>query len=230
MQEGVKPLGLHTRHTIMKILALSDRVLEHIYSPQIRQHYGDVDLVIGCGDLPYYYLEHVVSTLDKPTLYIHGNHDAGVQYTSDGRTLTSPAGCDSLEDRILYIDGLLVMGLGGSIRYKPGAQHQYTEAQMRTRLIRMLPTLLFNRLRHGRFVDILVTHSSPYRIHDKTDRAHIGFKTFLTLMSIFKPRYLLHGHSHVWRNTDTTQTYYRNTNVLNVFPSRLVELDSQENR
>ena len=36
----------------MKILALSDRVVERVYSSNIIQNYGDVDLVLGCGDLP----------------------------------------------------------------------------------------------------------------------------------------------------------------------------------
>ena len=41
----------------MKILAVSDRVMDQIYCTDVRQKYPDVDLVIGCGDLPFYYLE-----------------------------------------------------------------------------------------------------------------------------------------------------------------------------
>ena len=40
----------------MKVLAVSDRVQEQIYSPAIRTRYSDVGLVLGCGDLPYYCL------------------------------------------------------------------------------------------------------------------------------------------------------------------------------
>ena len=35
----------------MKILALSDQVVEQLYSPSIKERFGDVSLVVGCGDL-----------------------------------------------------------------------------------------------------------------------------------------------------------------------------------
>ena len=35
----------------MKILAISDEVVDFIYSPQIKEKYADVDLVLGCGAL-----------------------------------------------------------------------------------------------------------------------------------------------------------------------------------
>ena len=47
----------------MKILALSDEVVPWIYSPTLRERCGDVGLIVGCGDLPYYYLEYVVTVL-----------------------------------------------------------------------------------------------------------------------------------------------------------------------
>jgi len=42
--------------------------------------FGDVELVLSCGDLPYYYLEYIVSMLNVPLLYVHGNHDAPPEY------------------------------------------------------------------------------------------------------------------------------------------------------
>jgi Icc-related predicted phosphoesterase len=199
-------------------------VVETIYSERIRQSYGDVDLVVGCGDLPYYYGEYVVSMLDKPTLYVKGNHDVGMQHTFDGRRLTGAEGADLIEDRMVRVNGLLFLGLGGSMRYKPGVAQQYTEGEMRARLWGLLPALLFNRLRYGRFVDVVVTHSPPYHIHDRTDLPHTGFKTFLGLMRRFKPRYLLHGHAHIWRNNEVSETLYESTTVLNVYPVRVLEI------
>jgi Icc-related predicted phosphoesterase len=214
----------------MKILALSDRVVERVYSEHIRHNYGDVDLVVGCGDLPYYYLEYVVSMLDRRTLFVRGNHDADTQYTADGRRLTEPEGAESLEDRLVCLNGLLFMGLGGSMRYKTGAAQQYTEGEMRVRVLRMLPALLFNRLCHGRFVDVVVTHSPPYRIHDRSDRAHTGFKVFRTLMTHFKPRYLLHGHAHIWRANEVRETVFQETTVVNVYPVHVIDIAPPEDR
>ena len=71
----------------MKILAISDEVVDLLYSARLRQHFGGVDLVLGCGDLPFYYLEYIVTALDVPLYYVPGNHDRLEQYLSDGRII-----------------------------------------------------------------------------------------------------------------------------------------------
>ncbi len=208
----------------MKILAISDRVDERVYSEHILHNYGDVDLFVGCGDLPNYYLEYVVSITNQPVLYVHGNHDVEVQLTATGRRVKTAEGCDLIDGRIVNVKGLIFMGLGGSIRYKPGTPFQYTEGQMRARVARLIPRLLVNKLRYGRFIDVVITHASPYGIHDSTDRAHVGFKVFLTLMTWFKPRFLLHGHMHDRRYNTQTRTTFRDTTVVGVFPVRSIEV------
>ena len=50
----------------MKILAISDQVMEQLYSPRVKETFAHVNLVVGCGDLPFYYLEYVVSMLNIP--------------------------------------------------------------------------------------------------------------------------------------------------------------------
>jgi Icc-related predicted phosphoesterase len=118
-------------------------------------------------------------------------------------------------------DGVLFAGLEGSIRYKPGESFQYTEQQMAWKAWRMTPTLLRNRVRYGRYVDILITHSPPRGIHDGDDLAHRGFETFIGFMDRFKPRFLLHGHKHVY-GTEPTSTRYAETEVINVCPYRVI--------
>jgi Icc-related predicted phosphoesterase len=211
----------------MRILALSDRVVDAIYSPQIRDMYGDVDLVVGCGDLPFSYLEYVVTMLSVPVVYVFGNHDR-VQHMSDGRRVTFPEGCISLEGRTENIGGLLLAGLGGSMRYQPNVPNQYTDTDMRLRMLEMAPQLLMNKAKYGRYLDILVTHSPPLGIHDAEDLPHTGFKSLLTFMRRFKPRYLLHGHTHLYRRDTISSTPYRDTEVVNVYPNRLVEWNYDE--
>lgn len=208
----------------MKILAISDRVDERVYSEHILHNYGDVDLFVGCGDLPYDYLEYVVSMTNQPVLYVHGNHDVEIQHTATGRRVNTAEGCDLIDGRVVNVKGLIFMGLGGSIRYRPGPAFQYTEVQMRARVARLIPRLLVNKLRYGRFVDVVITHSPPYAIHDDTDRAHIGFKAFRTLIAWFKPRYLLHGHMHHRRYNAQTRTTCGDTTIVDVFPVRLIEV------
>lgn len=205
----------------VKVLAISDKVVESIYSPQIQEKYCDVDLVVSCGDLPYDYLEYIVTMLGVPLVYVHGNHDRTL-HSASGQALDEPRGAISLEGRVIELDGVLIAGLGGSIRYRPRGRHQYTEGEMRWRIIRMLPRLFLNRLRYGRYLDVLVAHSPPFGIHDGDDVAHRGFKTFLTFMRYFKPAYLLHGHKHVYRRGETWQTEFEQTTVVNVYPEKVL--------
>ncbi len=210
----------------MRILALSDLVDQRVYSAELSELYPEVDLVVGCGDLPFYYLEHVVTTLNRPVVYVHGNHDAELQAMVDGRYVKRAKGCYPIDGRIREVKGMLFMGLGGSIQYIPGAPHQYTEGQMRLRVAQMLPRLLSNRILHGRFIDVIVTHSAPYRVHDRRDRAHVGFRTFLRVISLFKPKVLLHGHMHDRSEERPMDTMVASTRVVGVFPIRRIELGS----
>mgnify|MGYP001584291124 FL=1 len=210
----------------MKILAISDEVVDFIYSPAVKERYGDVDLIVGCGDLPFYYLEFVVSILNKPLYMVSGNHDAHNQYMSDGRVLDHAEGTINIDGELANENGILLAGLGGSIRYRPDGVHQYTQSEMKGRILSMTPSLILNRLRQGRFLDILITHSAPRGIHDSADAAHVGFEAFNNFIKWFKPRFLLHGHSHVYQSNAVTRTVVSETEVLNVYPYRLIEWDT----
>ena len=205
----------------MKVLAVSDLVVEGIYSAHIRERFGDVDMVLSCGDLPYSYLEYIVTMLDVPSFFVHGNHD-GPEYTADGHTLTKPGGWVNLDGRTVETKGILLGGLEGSIRYKPRAPFQYTESEMAYKVWRLMPALLMNRVCHGRYIDIFITHSPPLGIHDGPDLPHRGFKALLGLMARFRPRYLLHGHKHIY-GPEPWRTRYLDTEVINVYPFRVIE-------
>lgn len=206
----------------MKILAVSDQVDERIYTPQVREYFGDVELVLGCGDLAYEYLEFLVSALNKPLLYVPGNHDPLYeQHSPDSRA----EGCVFLDQRVTRLKGLTITGMGGSIRYHPTRVNQYTQTQMYLRMLKIVPALLWHRLRYGRALDILIAHSPPRGIHDEDDRAHIGFSAFTDFIRAFKPRYFLHGHTMPLGNLATSVTRVGATTVINIFPYRLIEVE-----
>jgi Icc-related predicted phosphoesterase len=209
----------------MKILAVSDRVIDWLYSNHVREKYPDVDLIIGCGDLPFYYLDFLTSALDRPLVYVRGNHDAGPQYAADGRVWNGVRGGIDLHKRVIQRNGLILAGLEGSMRYRPNADHMYTDSEMTIQMAQLVPQLLWNRQRYGRALDILVTHSPPFGIHDRPDLPHTGFKAFLSFMRLFKPRYLLHGHVHLYRPGAETTTRYEETTVINVYPYRLLHTE-----
>ena len=206
----------------MKILALSDHVADSIYSPNVTDRFGDVDLLISCGDLPYSYLECVVTMLPAAlAFYVHGNHDKP-EYAESGATLTDPGGWVNLDGRTAKAGPLLLAGLEGSLRYKPRVPFQHTERAMRWKVLRLLPALLRNRLIYGRYLDILIAHAPPRGIHDGENLPHRGFEVFRWLMARFRPRYLLHGHKHVY-GPQSTRTRYRATTVVNVYPFATIE-------
>ena len=212
----------------MKVLFVSDKVVEHIYSPSIAQRYQDVKLVIGCGDLPYYYLEYIQSVLNVSLVYVHGNHDPEREYLSDGSMVSGPMGGVNLHCKTYKEYNLLMAGLEGSIRYRDGL-FQYSQHEMWLNvLFHLVPRFLMNKLRYGRYVDILVAHSPPFGIHNGDDRIHVGFNAFLWLMKVFKPRYLVHGHRHVYNPMEITESQYLDTCVLNIYPYKVMDIEVPE--
>lgn len=215
----------------MKILCVADTIAPLVYSTNIKERFKSVDLVISAGDLPMEYLGFISSSLNKPVLFVFGNHNlkkldqfrkirhTAVDYTNLEQNFF---GSTYIDNKIIKIKGLLIAGLGGSIRYNNG-ENQFTELQMFFKMARLIPGMLFNRIFRGRFLDILVAHSAPFGIHDKDDPCHIGFKTFLWFMRTFKPRYLLHGHIHLYDNNEIRQTRYFQTNIINVYDHFLLE-------
>ena len=210
----------------MRVLAVSDQVVDILYGPKVRERLGKIDLVLGCGDLPYYYLEYLMTMLDAPLCYVHGNHDPLVEYSSAGGTKTAPEGGENIDLRCVNVRGLLVAGLEGCIRYRPDGLHQFTQNEMALRSLALLPGLARNRLARGRWLDVLIAHSPPQGVHDMPTRAHTGFRAFLGLMRTFRPRYLVHGHRHKNYAAGPTETLCGATMVINVHPYRVLEIEA----
>ncbi len=211
----------------MKILCVSDQIDPLVYSNSAKERYKDVEFVISAGDLPMEYLEFIVSSLNKPVHFVFGNHNldefgfyhrtpSGQYRNPFASTGFSGHGATYLGFRTLTEGGILLAGASGSVRYNDGF-NQYTDRQMRWRLIKMIPSLVLNRLRYGRYLDILVTHASPAGIHDKNDPCHRGFPCFLWFMRTFKPRYLVHGHIHLYDLQDVRVSRYMDTTVINAY-------------
>ena len=198
----------------MKILAISDqRLPEMEYPTYLKRTYSDVEVLFSCGDLEASYLELVSSVLNIPLFYVRGNHDTGY---AEGY----PGG-ENLHLRYIKYRGITMAGLEGSMYYN-GRNVQYSEAHMFLLCLRMLPRLIINRLIKGYGVTYLVTHSPPRGIHDRQDVAHQGFRSFLWLIRLGKPRYLVHGHIDIWDNREIRETNYFRTKVININPKRVL--------
>ena len=167
----------------MKILFISDEESKYYWDYYSPDKLEDIDLIISCGDLAPQYLSFLVTLSHVPVLYIHGNHDEC--YLS-----TPPEGCVCIDDDLIVYNGIRIMGLGGSMRYRPGT-FQFTERQMRRRYTKLKRKLF---LKGG--VDILVCHSPAKGLTDGEDLPHTGFSVFKEIMTKYTPKYFVHGHVH----------------------------------
>ena len=216
----------------MKILCISDQIDPQVYSPQIKERFSGIDLILAAGDLPLDYLDFIISNLNKPLFFVFGNH-----HVEDLRHYKKPWNMPLLQEESDYMGcgavylgtkikregNFIIAGLGGSMRYNNGL-NQFTDFEMYIEIIKLIPRLLWNRLFRGRFVDVLLTHAPPRGIHDKKDKCHLGFKAYLWFMRAFKPKLLVHGHIHLYDLADIRCTKWKNTTVVNAFSHYVVEL------
>lgn len=208
--------------TGMKILALSDEVLERLYGLASNGHFKDIDLIVGCGDLPYPYLENLVSLLNVSMCYVPGNHDPAYD---PNHSETCAEGGSNVDLKLERVKKFLIGGLGGSVRYRPDGVNQYTQTEAYVRAFRLLPGLLRNRIKYGRALDILITHSPPFGIHDDDTQAHQGLKAINWVLRVAKPRYHFHGHTHFYRrNLALSETNLGFTKIINVYPYKIIEV------
>ena len=206
----------------MKILAISDQVVDRLYTLSCSGHFQDVKLILGCWDLPYTYLEYMVTILNVPMFYVPGNHDPQFNPRS---ALAHAEGGTNLDLKIVRHNKFLIGGLGGSIQYRTDGTNQYTQSEAYRRAYTLLPRLLINRIQYGRALDILISHSPPFGIHDDTDPAHNGLKALNWLIRIAKPRYHFHGHTHFYkRNLVNPETTVGITKIMNVYPYKTIEV------
>ncbi len=219
----------------MKILCISDQIDPLVYSNSIKERFADVDLILSAGDLPLDYLDFIVSSLNKPLFFVFGNHNlkgfsrfqkgfAGHFDLDMNLDYSYATGSVHIASRIIKEGSLIIAGVGGSMRYNNG-ENQYTNSQMNWEIIKLIPKLFFHKIFHGRYLDIFLTHASPEGIHDKDDLCHRGFRAFLWFMRFFKPKYLIHGHIHLYDLSEVRTTKYHDTLVINAYSHFILETE-----
>jgi len=195
----------------VKILAVADVESKKFYEYYSPGKLRDYDLILACGDLRVPYLEFLVTMARCPVLYVHGNHDE--------RFSREPEGCECIDDRIFVYQGLRILGLGGSYRYRAGT-YMYTEKQMRRRIRR-----LWWRLHRLKGFDILVTHAPARELGDMENISHRGFECFRDLLERYEPRLFVHGHVHRNYGQDIPQrSQYGKTLIVNAYEYCEIEI------
>lgn len=199
----------------MKILAIADEESKYLWDFFEKEKLEGIDLILSSGDLNPRYLSFLATFTSAPVLYVHGNHD-------DKYKRIPPEGCICIEDQIYEHEGVRILGLGGSMRYRPGV-NQYTEKEM----VKRVKKLRFKLFRKKGF-DILLTHSPAYQLNDGRDLPHQGFQVFNTLMDKYKPRFFIHGHVHMaYGRQHKRYDQYGDTHVINAFERCVFDFDDE---
>lgn len=189
----------------MRILVLSDEESQSLWDYFEQSKLEGIDLILSCGDLKPEYLSFLATFSKVPILYVRGNHD-------DIYDEKPPEGCICIEDTIYTYQGVRILGLGGSIRYKQG-KNQYTQSEMKMRVMKM-----FWKIRKNKGFDILLTHAPAYHVNDGEDAAHEGFEIFRVLLDKYKPKCFIHGHIHLtYSHSHKRESMYNETRVINGF-------------
>ena len=234
---------------MMKILCVSDYVDPLIYNQNVKEAFPDIDLILCAGDLPMDYIDFIVSVFNKPTYFVFGNHDLkeyhlyhkdsrldGSRFTKNYDQAIQGHGAiylgfkSFINEDLVFEDPetgkktpLLIAGTSGTVRYNNGLC-QFSDSQMKFKLLKMVPRLIINKLKYGRYLDIFMTHASPRHIHDHEDQCHIGFDCYNWFLQRFKPTYMVHGHIHLYDLREERVGKYYDTTVVNAYAHYVIEL------
>lgn len=197
----------------MKLLLLGDKESRYLWDFYRPGKLADYDLMLSAGDLKSEYLSFLVTMGRAPLLYVHGNHDGHYGQKP-------PEGCDCVEDKLVKVNGLRILGLGGCARYNNGP-HQYSERQMKRRIRK-----LRGKLRRAGGVDVVLTHAPAAGLGDGDDYAHRGFQCFRELIERYEPRYFIHSHVHMdYGHQIQRSMKYKNTTIINAYERWELELE-----
>jgi Icc-related predicted phosphoesterase len=178
----------------VRVLALADK--RPPLDPALMAEQMRVDAVVLLGDLDRAWIESLASLRGIPRIGVHGNHDQP--------GLLREVDVEDLQGRRTSLGGLTVAGFEGCVRYGSGGPFHYTQRQA-SKLARKLPG-----------ADVLVTHCPPRGVNDDPDDpAHVGFDGLLEWVRQYRPRHLLHGHTHpvggqVMSRFDDTRVHWIN--------------------
>jgi predicted phosphodiesterase len=211
---------------VPRVLTVSDEIVESLWTDRVAERFPDVDLVLAAGDLPFDYLDFLASALDRPLVFVPGNHDADLTGYSRRRGLwlhsgfparyPGPTGAQNADGQVVEVAGLRIAGLGGSIRYNDGP-NQWTEHQQARRAARLV------RAAHRQTVDVLLTHSPPRKVGDREDPPHRGFECLHMVVERLKPAVLVHGHIHP-HGQPVPDRELGETRVLNTVGYRILDM------
>jgi len=207
-----------------RILAIADAVSPFVYSPNFPDNLAPLDVILSAGDVPGDTLEFVATKARVAPLYVLGNHGDGYIRDPDTDALRLPGGCVNAHLRLVEVNGVMVLGVEGSARYRDGPQ-QYSEREFASMLGRLTPRLWLSQKRRGRAVDVLLTHAPPLGPNAGADYPHRGVPAFNAFHRRWRPAVHVHGHVHL-PDLNAARSYVspEGVKVVNAYEFTLIDL------
>ena len=183
----------------MKILILADMDDFHW-----SQGAGKADVLLSCGDVSDQVILEAAQEYDCKHLFaVKGNHDGNTPF---------PEPIVDLHLKVRKVENLLFGGMNGSWRYKPRGPFLYEQGEAEA-LVGTFP-----------YVDVFLSHNSPRGLHDREDGIHHGFAALAAYIDRTRPKYMIHGHQHVEK-----ESLCGDTMVVGVYGHRLLEIEEYAN-
>lgn len=213
-----------------KILCVSDQVDPLIYDSRIKERFGNTDFVIAAGDLPMEYLDFIQESLKKPLFFVFGSHflKAFTHYHPKlfcrKKNTFKSENAEYIGFKTINAGSILIAGVSG-IKSETKNLSCFTEGKMRLNLLKMIPALLLNKLKYGRYLDILVTHFPPNaeKCGITDGESGIGFDCLARFIKNFKPKYVIHGAIHLYGEDEKRILYCGDTQIINSYSRYLLE-------
>lgn len=194
----------------IKILVLADLhgVYMDDYINENKLQSRDFDLLFLLGDINIWQLKAIKKYFKDKEIYgVLGNHD--------DFGMLDEVGIVNMHNNIVNIEGergsLVVGGVEGSIKYKRAFAPMYIQEQ------------IIELLSHYPKLDIIISHNSPYGVHDKGDLAHEGYMGLTDYIVKHSPKICIHGHQHINRVTTCGET-----TVIGVYEGAIMDTDTRE--
>lgn len=176
----------------VRLLAVSDEPDPSLDSEGTRRSVGQIDLIVGCGDLEPDYLSFLADAFCVPLRYVRGNHDVGAAWRHEQRAMLP----DPLPDGVVQQEaGIALVGFSGSARYSE-SEMERSSIEM---WLRVLGAWRGMRAASRRGPWLVISHAAPRGLNDAPDLAHRGFPAFRFLAERLSPALWLHGHTALVR-------------------------------
>lgn len=196
----------------MRLLAASDERDPGLENAENRARLGQIDAVLGGGDLEPDYLCFLADAFRVPLLYVRGNHDRGEGWEAGSERIPGPLGVDGQRLAGMNIGGLSWPGDGGDARRDERAGWRQSAG-------------FYVRARLSGRPHIILSHAPPRGLGDaQADPYHTGFAGYRWLCRSLRPVLWLHGHTTL-ASAEALSTQTRSTTLVNVTGAVLIQLN-----